>query len=66
MNEFITYVRISNAEALLSGTDLSVTEIAGRCGYGDSNYFASVFKKIKGITPHRYAALQKQTGEMTC
>lgn len=66
VNEFITYVRISNAEALLSGTDLSVTEIAGRCGYGDSNYFASVFKKIKGITPHRYAALQKQTGEMTC
>ncbi len=66
VNEFITYVRITNAEALLSGTNLSVTEIAGRCGYSDSNYFASVFKKIKGITPHRYAALQKQTGEMTC
>ena len=54
LNQFITYVRISNAEKLLAETDLSVTEIAKRCGFNGSNYFTSVFKKIKGMTPLMY------------
>lgn len=53
--EYITYVRIHNAERLLSEGGCSVTETAARCGFGDSNYFASVFKKIKGVTPYRYS-----------
>jgi len=55
INEYITNVRIHNAAQLLKQERLSVTEVAARCGYSDSNYFASVFKKIKGITPLKYA-----------
>ena len=53
INEYITYVRITNAEKLLRETELSVTEVADQCGYSDSNYFSTVFKRIKGITPQK-------------
>lgn len=54
LNQYITFVRISNGERLLRESSLSVTEVAEKCGYNDSNYFAAVFKRIKGVTPLRY------------
>ena len=59
LNEFITSVRIHNAEQLLAKGEYSVTRVAEMCGYSDSNYFASVFKKIKGTTPVRFARSQR-------
>ena len=55
LSEFIAYVRITNAEKILKSTKLPITEVAALCGYNDSNYFAAVFKKFKGITPYRYS-----------
>lgn len=55
INEYITYVRIMNAENLLKTTDLPMTEVAARCGFNDSNYFSTVFKRIKGITPLKFS-----------
>lgn len=52
--QYITLVRISNGEKLLRESLLSITDVAQRCGYNDSNYFAAVFKKVKGMTPLRY------------
>ncbi|MBO5909176.1 MAG: helix-turn-helix domain-containing protein, partial [Clostridia bacterium] len=43
---------------LLKSTTLSVTEISIKCGFNDSNYFATVFKKINGISPKRYSKEQ--------
>ena len=54
LNQYITLVRISNGEKLLRESNLSVTEVAECCGYNDSNYFAAVFKRVKGVTPLRY------------
>lgn len=54
INEYITYVRITNGEKLLRETDLPITEVAEQCGYSDSNYFSTVFKRIKGVTPQKY------------
>ena len=54
LNQYITLVRISNGEKLLRESNLNVTEVAERCGYNDSNYFAAVFKRVKGVTPLRY------------
>lgn len=54
LNQYITLVRISNSERLLRESDLSITEVAEHCGYGDSNYFAAVFKKVKGVTPLKF------------
>lgn len=55
INEFITYIRMTNAEKLLKTTDYSITEIANMCGYNDSNYFTTTFKKIYGLTPLRFS-----------
>ena len=55
LSEYITNVRIHNAARLLKEERLTVSQVAFRCGYNDSNYFAAVFKKNKGITPLKYA-----------
>ena len=53
--EYVTHVRIMNAERLLRGGVTSITAVAQQCGFNDSNYFSTVFKRIKGITPLRFA-----------
>ena len=59
INEYINNFRISIAEKKLSETNKSITEISNECGFNDSNYFATVFKKIKGITPKKFSMLTK-------
>ena len=59
LNAFITQARIIHAEKLLTETTLSVSDVAGLCGFNDSNYFASVFKKLKGTTPYKFSKQQK-------
>lgn len=49
--EYINAIRIKKAAALLSGTDMTVTETAYCCGFSDANYFARTFKKHTGSTP---------------
>ena len=55
LNEYITFVRIINAERLLREGKHSITEVATECGFNDPNYFSTVFKKIKGVTPLKFA-----------
>lgn len=54
IGEYITYIRITAAENLLINTDLPLTEIAHRCGFNDSNYFSTVFKRFSGQSPFKY------------
>lgn len=55
LNEYINLTRVNASESLLLNTNLSITEIAFKCGFNDSNYFTRVFKKHKGITPKAYS-----------
>ena len=41
-------------ELLLEHKELGLAEIAERCGYGDYNYFISVFSRETGISPKKY------------
>ncbi len=52
--EYVNYVRLKEASRLLLETDLSLNEIARRCGFSDSNYFGDLFKKEKGMSPRMY------------
>jgi len=52
--QYIIRRRIGEAQNLLIGTDRSITEIAFSCGYNNSNYFQSVFKRLVGMTPGQY------------
>ena len=47
-------LRLRRAGDFLRGTDLSVTEIAGRCGFDDANYFARQFRNAMGVSPSGY------------
>ncbi|MBQ7333228.1 MAG: helix-turn-helix domain-containing protein [Clostridia bacterium] len=51
---YINNARLYKAEFLLKNTDKSITELALECGFGDSNYFARVFKAYRGKTPREY------------
>ncbi len=53
--EYINISRITAAERLLRNMDMTVTQIATECGFNDSNYFATVFKRLKGVTPKKYS-----------
>ena len=47
--------RIREAEVYLRlHRELSVSRIANLCGFSDSNYFATVFRKHTGMTPRGY------------
>lgn len=59
INEYINNIRIIAAEKMLIETNLPITQIANRCGFNDSNYFATVFKKIKGISPKKFSLSNK-------
>lgn len=52
--QYITRLRLQAACVLLKDTDLTVTEIAGRCGYTDSGYFSRLFQREYGVSPRRY------------
>ena len=47
----ITRLRLQRCSNLLRNTDLSLCEIASRCGFSSSTYFCRFFKRNTGITP---------------
>ena len=54
INQYRTKSRIQLAKNLLASTDLSITEIAGRCGYANASKFSEVFKRNEGILPKNW------------
>jgi len=58
-NDYLNRSRVQRAEQLLGQSEAvqthpSITEIAGRCGFSSSQYFATVFKRLTGIAPREY------------
>ena len=56
-NDYLTQVRLDEAKELLSGSALSIREIAAEVGYPDENYFSKLFRKHIGIRPKAYRRL---------
>ena len=52
--EYLTRFRIQIAKEALSGSDDSVTQIAGRVGFDDPGYFCRVFRRYVGQSPQNY------------
>ena len=50
-NDYLTKYRLDHAVKLLSGTDMSIGNIATECGFKDISYFTKVFKKYNGFSP---------------
>ena len=52
--EYHSNVRIIRAEKLLLETNMSITEIAMKCGYETSNYFGDAFRRINHCSPSQF------------
>lgn len=51
---YINLIRCENAKPLLRESDLSILEIAERCGYCDQSYFTRIFKRYTKLSPSEY------------
>ncbi len=53
-SKYLTNIRMQNAMNLLTNTDLSIQEIAIKCGFSCGNYFSKIFKKMRYISPNQF------------
>lgn len=52
--DYRTHLLILRAEQLLLTTELSITEISDRLGFGSETYFRRIFKSQVGVSPREY------------
>ena len=52
--EYLIEYRVQMAKKLLDTTDLSITDIALRCGFNSNSYFTKLFHRSCGKTPNAY------------
>lgn len=60
-------IRLRNAETMLRGTDLQISEIARTAGFTDAFYFCRLFARQYGLSPRRYRVVfqNQKPGEET-
>ncbi|OGV57243.1 MAG: hypothetical protein A2X49_09890 [Lentisphaerae bacterium GWF2_52_8] len=51
---YLLQLRLKKAALLLRSTNLDMAEIAGRCGFNDSNYFSRQFRRQYGHSPRQW------------
>ena len=54
LKEYVNRLRIDQAKKLLESTHAPITAVAMMCGFANSSYFATAFKKAEGMTPGEY------------
>jgi AraC family transcriptional regulator len=53
-HQYILRKRIEQARKLLRDSDLSLADVAGRCGFGSQSSFTTAFRRIQRITPRAF------------
>lgn len=61
VTEFISAERIELAKRLLASQDMSIDEIAHRCGYARATSFSAFFTKTVGVSPRKWRSIAKIT-----
>lgn len=57
LGEYVRNVRIERSLAFMPDKNLSLTEIASKCGFADQSHFLRSFKQIMDVTPSTYRKL---------
>lgn len=52
--DYLTQIRLQEAQRLLRTTSLSLNDISELCGFSGSNYFGDVFRRYVGLSPSTY------------
>jgi two-component system response regulator YesN len=58
--DYVTELRVENAEKLLRESKMNIKEVAFALGYQDPNYFSRIFRKFTGLSPMAYAGEAKR------
>ena len=53
-NDYLNSFRLEKGMELLKSTDMTISEIAGACGFSSASYFTEMFTRQKGLTPTAY------------
>lgn len=61
MQEYINYLRISEAKQMLCKSHLKVKEISNALGFIDEKYFLKLFKKYENLTPKQFRNAYNKT-----
>jgi AraC-like DNA-binding protein/ligand-binding sensor protein len=54
LSSYLNRLRVDRATGLLMETGLSLSEIAGSCGFEDQSWFSKIFKAYTGMSPGKY------------
>ena len=57
LHKYINNAKIQKSIEYLTTTDLTVGQIAEKCGFFDSSHFSKIFKSITGYRPSKYRYL---------
>lgn len=52
--EYLIHYRVNISKSLLADTAMTVSEIAEKIGFGDTNNYIRYFKRICGMTPQKF------------
>ena len=52
--QYVRQARIQKAVDLLLNTQLTITDIAMRCGFQEMSYFSKIFRQTHGVTPREF------------
>ena len=63
LTDYVTSRRLGQAAYLLELSDLSVQDIAVKCGYNDFSYFGKLFKEKYGLTASAYRKEVRDTNK---
>ena len=59
IRQHIEQTRLSRVKELLSTTDMTLGQIASKCGFSSQIYLSGIFRKRQGIAPGKWRR-QKQ------
>jgi AraC-like DNA-binding protein/ligand-binding sensor protein len=54
LSSYLNHLRVEKACRMLTETELSLSKIAGACGFEDQSWFSKIFKSCMGISPGKY------------
>lgn len=64
-NHYLNGLRVKEARRRLRDTDQPITAIAYEVGFSDSNYFSTIFRKLKGMSPREYRRTHRSSADPT-
>jgi AraC-like DNA-binding protein len=63
--DYIRNRKIEKAKMMLLKTNLTIMEIAEKCGFYEAKYFREVFKKNVGVSPKQYRNEEREKQTQT-